>query len=109
MFADNQQSTINIRQSAFTLIELLVVIAIIALLAALLLPALKNARAQAKRVACLGNLHQVGVGMLMYASDFGGRLAANAPYPAVGDGTSFHRAAFNAYDNGKPFPPGLLY
>jgi prepilin-type N-terminal cleavage/methylation domain-containing protein/prepilin-type processing-associated H-X9-DG protein len=57
---------------AFTLIELLVVVAIIGILASLLLPGLARAKQAAHRVRCLSNLHNVGIGMLMYAEDSGG-------------------------------------
>lgn len=59
-------------ERAFTLVELLVVIAIIALLLAVLLPALGNARMQAKRVVSSSNMRQIGTAMEMYAGDWNG-------------------------------------
>jgi len=71
-------------QGAFTLIELLVVIAIIAILAALLLPALSTAKGKSKRVGCVNNLHQVSLASQMYAADNDGKLAENLPEGAAG-------------------------
>ncbi len=72
----------NESRKKFTLIELLVVIAIIAILAAMLLPALKRARGQARSIKCAGNLKQVGLAIVEYSTDYDNYIAP----AAVNDG-----------------------
>jgi prepilin-type N-terminal cleavage/methylation domain-containing protein len=91
---------------AFTLVELLVVIGIIALLIAMLMPALQRARDQANRTQCMSNIRQLTVGWLQYATEHKFRImGSNTQTPAQGDWV-----VGDSYGNTeKSIEEGLLY
>jgi type II secretory pathway pseudopilin PulG len=70
--------------AAFTLVELLLVIALVATLASLLMPGLATTKSKGQRTACLSNLKQASLSLLMYSADNDGRLARNYPLAEAG-------------------------
>jgi len=91
------------RQKGFTLIELLVVIAIIALLMAILMPALQRVKKQSKTVACLSLLKQWGIYFSMYTQEYDGYFMQG--FNGVAPGGSDNRSAWGYYQRGGWLKP----
>src|SRR5450432_430465 len=88
------------RVSAFTLVELLVVVAIIGILAALLLPALNQAKSRARRIECVGNLRETGLAFHLFANDHGGKFT---PQVSTNDGGSLEFVTAGYQISGSTF------
>jgi prepilin-type N-terminal cleavage/methylation domain-containing protein/prepilin-type processing-associated H-X9-DG protein len=100
------------KRRGFTLVELLVVIGIIAVLIAMLLPALSKAKEQANRVACQSNLKQLGIALSLYTSDYKGWFPACGANVVAEDWIHWQRARQIDQGSivkyfGKKFSPGV--
>src|SRR5580658_1933995 len=93
-----------LRWRGFTLIELLVVIAIIAILAAMLLPALARAKQQAWGTQCVSNLRQCQLAAAEYKNDNNGYLVPNSPYSGYSDAGASNQAWIDSANGTETFP-----
>jgi prepilin-type N-terminal cleavage/methylation domain-containing protein len=89
----------------FTLVELLLVVGIIAVLVALLLPAIAKARESSRRTQCMSNLRQLGSAMMLYTSEHNGRLPNSNPVNTVGDYAATNEVLVALNDNYIKAPP----
>ena len=118
----NARKPINFARQAFTLIELLVVIAIIAILAAMLLPALSRAKEAGKRIACLNDLRQLSLSSQMYVGDSqsffpprsksspaGRQTVVLKEFTSRSTGTWFQGIYTTNFDEQTPLPPKSKY
>jgi prepilin-type N-terminal cleavage/methylation domain-containing protein/prepilin-type processing-associated H-X9-DG protein len=99
--------------AGFTLVELLVVIAILGILMGLVLAAVNSARSSARRMICLGNLHQIGVAIRTYATSHNGRIPFGPKAPPMMTASDFYPStgaptSLISLMNGKPVGLGLL-